>query len=315
MSTERERKLQQELDAKTEELQALQRSFDDYAHSSKELEAELESAVEQLSADNEELKKESENAKQSIKILELQLQALKKNLPSPTGSGKGKKFPSGDGEVDEKRVELEFENENLRDKVHRMAATEEELEYKLQRAQEEAICCKSELEGLTEAKAIVEQELAHYKIEIESLRGEVERSTSALQAAQSSRGGENSSNSHNDDFGVEPADMHLTDTVQQLELQLEESNEQLERATAEANRAQQQVQELMQELEQKNRMLAARPSQQVDHTVVVDLKNEVYALKQQLAQRVSTAQLAEKDAMVQELQAELEELKLYLCDY
>jgi chromosome segregation ATPase len=136
-----------ELQRKQQQLDELQQSFDELqqlVESSKELEAELETALEEESAKSQKLAEAEQYANNKAANLQLKVDQLNKDLQRSSINGQ-----SGDADEQNAKVRrLEIENENLQNQVRVLESTEEDLLHKLQNMEEDVIYLKSDVESL-----------------------------------------------------------------------------------------------------------------------------------------------------------------------
>lgn len=138
--------MEAELLKKTQDLENLQRSFDEYVDSSKELEVELEKAL----ADADNKLKESETKRSAV---EQKYKTAKENLEranktSQDAQNECEKLREKLTSVEELKRKLENDNEDLNNQVRILQASEEDLRNKLVNAEEEVIFFKTDLEEM-----------------------------------------------------------------------------------------------------------------------------------------------------------------------
>ena len=165
----------QELEQKQKQLDDLQKSFNEFVESSKELEAELDAALEEA-ADKIDQGAEREAAAEK-KAVELQkkIDELTKALNSkPKDVG----FSVGAGDAVQQRIrELEIENEDLSNQVRILESSVESYEHRVHGLEEDLVFLRTDLE---------ESELARSDMESE-LRGEVEALEKKLDISDTDR--------------------------------------------------------------------------------------------------------------------------------
>ena len=290
---------EEKLKEKQAELEALQKSFDDYIESSKELEGELEEALAKAEARTAEATKKKVEADYKTGELQKRITALMKEaskVPSHSNSQNGK----GEG-----FIQLENENEDLKNRIRVLESTEEDLNHRLHDSEEEVIFLRAEVEEVRDAQHDAEDAL---QAEVKRLQSELENAKAAQVAAEAQSGKPMRRVSLSDGFGLEP-DKLSTELIQQLEREMDELKEQLMLSERRGVELESTVSDLGQRLSEKEALIASRPTQQVDHTQVVELKNQIFALQQQLASRVDHALLAQKDKEIEDLLCQLEEFE------
>lgn len=151
------------LDKKEQEYNELQLSYTEYINSSKELEQELEQALEDAVNKLEEVSLSEQNAIKKSNELEKQIQILLKTKDNNLNS-----FSSiNDQEQATKRItHLENENENLLNQIRILEATEENLQHKIDTFEEEVIYLKSDIDIITNARCELEETIKSYEYKI-----------------------------------------------------------------------------------------------------------------------------------------------------
>lgn len=161
--------LEDALKQKTAECEAIQRSFDDYVESSKELETELEAALSEAEGKIVSLNKKKAAADDKIKELTDKNAQLAKDYNKCFAELSQLKESSGGN--DQSRRELEIANEDLMNKVRILEATEEDLRHKIANMEEDMVFLQSDLADLNIAKTDLE---VQFGLERETLLAEIQ---------------------------------------------------------------------------------------------------------------------------------------------
>lgn len=169
--------LEEALAAKTLELETLQRSFDEYLESSKDLESELEKSL----ADAEAKLATSENKRRSAeeKLKALQDQCSYYEKASNSTNDELAKLREKVELLEKQKVKSEIENEDLSNQLRVLESNEESMREKINKLEEEVILANSEVENVTLASKDNERRLLDRIEELVSL-------SSASQASASS---------------------------------------------------------------------------------------------------------------------------------
>eukprot|EP01039_Chlorochromonas_danica_P001554 gene1554-1693_t len=208
--------LEEQLAKKTAELETLQRSFDEYVESSKELENEMDKS---LSIAERELKEKDQKiqfSESKIKELVEEYTRLKKvngNLQEQSLSAKAKL-----ASLEDSKRNLEVKTEDLSNQVRILKASEEDLQHKLLEAEEDIIFLNNDIEDL-KANHVKSEERIH----------ELERQ---LESMQSEQGHNEAKEAHNSYSAAMLADAETT--IQSLQSKIKEliaTNEELRSST------------------------------------------------------------------------------------
>lgn len=158
------------MEKKNQELEALQKSFDDYLESSKDLEAELEKSL----ADTELRLQASETRRRAAeeKLRTIQEQWTNVGKQSESLHLELTTLKDKVAQLEDSKRKMEIENEDLIGQVRVLEANEETLTSKLNNALEDAILSKTELMDL---KMITKDKEAALRDEIDDLKAKIEQ--------------------------------------------------------------------------------------------------------------------------------------------
>jgi chromosome segregation ATPase len=188
-----------ELEQKEKQLEELQRSFNEYVESSKELEVELETALEDAvnkieAADVREANSSVQMRELSNRIQELMQENSELLVKSKTNGKINGVSSGGSSNVDELNArirKMEIENETLNNQVREMEATEEDLRHSLQSLEEDVIFLKTDVEAAVASRAeleiamnaevsVLQQKLASSESERRKLNDDIKAMTEKL---------------------------------------------------------------------------------------------------------------------------------------
>ena len=161
--------LEELLKQKTAECETIQRSFDDYVESSKELETELEAALSEAEAKIVSLNKKKAAADDTIKELTDKNTQLTKDYNKCFSELTQLKESSGGN--DQSRTDLDNSNEELLNKVRILEATEDDLRHKISNLEEDMVFLQGDLADLNVAKTDLE---VQFNLEREALLAEIQ---------------------------------------------------------------------------------------------------------------------------------------------
>jgi chaperonin cofactor prefoldin len=159
--------LEEALAAKTLELETLQRSFDEYLESSKDLESELEKSL----ADAEAKLATSENKRRTAeeKLKALQDQCSYYEKASNSTNDELAKLREKVELLEKQKVKNEIENEDLSNQLRVLESNEESMREKINKLEEEVILANSETENVALASKDSERRLLDRIEELVSL--------------------------------------------------------------------------------------------------------------------------------------------------
>ncbi|RYH27817.1 hypothetical protein EON65_13035 [archaeon] len=148
--------VEEALRLKTEELEALQQTFDEFVESSRDLEAEYEKSLKDAEKDLQESKKKIAILEGRVQQVSVENNALKKEnstLLNEVSSLKNKV-----AQLEEKRIKYETENDSLSSQLRILEASEEDLKHKLAEAEEDIVFLHNDIEEIKAARIAIQQE-------------------------------------------------------------------------------------------------------------------------------------------------------------
>eukprot|EP01031_Cornospumella_fuschlensis_P039281 gene39281-47809_t len=148
--------LEEALRLKTEELEALQQSFDEFVESSRELEAEYEKSLKDGEKELQESKRKVSSLEEKVKQVGGENAILKKEnsvLQNDLASLKTKL-----SQLEEKRIKYETEIDSLSSQLRILEASEDDLKHKLAEAEEDIVFLHSDVEEMKASRVLIQQE-------------------------------------------------------------------------------------------------------------------------------------------------------------
>lgn len=160
---------EKQLQLKTLELENLQKSFEEYVESSKELEGELENA---LAANETKLK----DAERRLSLSDTKLKQTQEQLQRTTQENSALQNEMNVLRdrllnLETKKRELENDNDDISNQLRIVQATEEDLRHQLENAEEDAVYLKTDLYELKQEREQAEELLQN---ELKLLREQLE---------------------------------------------------------------------------------------------------------------------------------------------
>lgn len=173
--------LEEALAAKTLELETLQRSFDEYLESSKDLESELEKSL----ADAEAKLAASENKRRSAeeKLKALQDQCSYYEKSSNSTNDELTRLREKVELLEKQKVKNEIENEDLSNQLRVLQSNEESMREKIAKLEEDVILANNEVESISLASKDNERRLLDRIEELVSLAS-ANQATATVQSVE-----------------------------------------------------------------------------------------------------------------------------------
>jgi chromosome segregation ATPase len=307
-----------ELRQKQIECDNVQRSFDEYVESSKELESELEIALEESEAKIAELTKKKVASDERAKDLNDRLgQTSKEFSKCQTDLIIARE---NEAKADELKKLLEVANEDLNNRVRILEATEEDLKHKLSNMEEDIVFLQGDLQGMDNVKIEIEDKmnreitelkkaLEEMKINVddsaknvptvsednsdllETLTNEMNKAIEALQIELSE--------AKKRSLDVDAQNIDLCKTVESLQAELSEMTSRSTEAEAQNNELMEELTKVTEEVvtlqdtirQTTDRLVIAKKTGAEDKAAATQLRQEVDVLTAELV--ASKAQVVE----------------------